>query len=392
MNKQQHNHAMNSTEKKMALSLALVYAFRMLGLFMMLPVLAYYAAGLEHSKPVYVGLAVGIYGLTQALLQMPFGAMSDKYGRKRIIYFGLTLFALGSLLAAFAQSIYVLIAARALQGAGAIAAVVMALAADLSRDSQRAKVMAIIGVAIGASFLFSLMLGPLLHGYIGVKGLFILAFLFACTSFVIVAKLVPNPKQYSEYRQLRRADLSKVAFDRDLLRLDLSILLLHAIITALFVLIPFQLVNNWQLSVSAHWQLYFPVMLTSVLLAAPFIIKASRSNNAFNWLYLAVFALSCVAALSILFIDHKIIFALSLLAFFVLFNLLEAVIPALVSSLATRQHNSKGAALGVFSSAQFLGAFLGAVSAGFLLDSASMNLVAYILIAVGAIWSLLLKK
>lgn len=384
-----NNLKLSRQERQSAISLALVYAFRMMGLFMLLPVLALYANDIVGGTPMLAGLAVGMYGLTQAVLQIPFGLLSDQFGRKPVIYGGLCLFALGSLLAALAGNVYMLIVARALQGAGAIAAAIMALAADLSRETQRAKVMGIIGASIGASFLLSLMLGPLLSSYIGVAGLFWLAFAFALIGIIMIAKLVPNPVKRADDRKVDWQSFKAALFEPQLLALNLSIFMLHALLTALFIWLPFVLVHDMALPKERHWQLYLPVMLASLLIAAPMIMQASKLLDA-SKLILTAIAVAVTLASSALWVYQLpwLMIAL-LLLFFVAFNLLESALPAQVSKTAADQ--VRGAALGVYSSSQFMGSFVGAMLAGVGLGKVLQGALSYAHLGVcvgcvGACW------
>ena len=222
---------MNAIERKTAISLALIYATRMLGLFMILPVFAIYAENLDQVTPLLVGVAIGVYGLTQALFQIPFGAWSDRVGRKPVIVIGLCIFLLGSIVAAASNSIYGVIIGRALQGMGAIASVIMALASDLTREEHRTKVMAIIGASIGASFMLALILGPILEGWFGVDGIFWLTALLAVLSIAILMLLIPTPMQTINHATLDRATFRTVISDVHLLRLDLGVFILHMVLT-----------------------------------------------------------------------------------------------------------------------------------------------------------------
>jgi len=381
---------MLASERRAALSLALVYVFRMLGLFMVLPVLALYADSLSEATPALLGLAVGAYGLTQAILQIPFGMLSDRIGRKPVIYFGLALFATGSVFAALSDNVYALIAARALQGAGAIAAAVMALASDLSRDSQRTKVMAIIGASIGASFLLSLVLGPLLSAWTGVTGLFWLTAGLAAISAGIILFAVPTPSVRSNDRRVASLALKQVLLDKRLMALNISVLLLHALLTAIFVSVPFVLRDLLGLAVAQHWWVYLPLMTVSLLLAAPLIMRVGKSIPVRMALSLSALLVVLAAALLIVGSVAVPLFLAALTIFFLAFNVLEASLPAQLSKLA--MGGQKGAALGVYSSSQFFGAFLGGVAGGVGAELLGATGLAAVVLGLGVLWAVLLHS
>lgn len=374
-------------ERKAALSLALVYMFRMMGLFMVLPVLALYADRLPGSTPQLLGLAVGVYGLTQAVLQVPFGILSDRVGRKPVILAGLLIFALGSVVAALADHVYGVIAGRALQGAGAVAAAIMALAADLSRDSQRTKVMAIIGASIGAAFLLSLMLGPALSSLIGVSGLFWLTVALAICGALVVGLVVPTPKVLHKQAGFSWGQLAGALRDRRLLALDLSIFALHGSLMAIFVVVPFQLRDMLELSDGEHWKIYLPVMLLALLIALPVIMRSGRSGSSGRVLKISVGLLG-VAVLGMALAQQWLSWLSALVVYFVAFNVLEASLPSLVSKLVPGSH--KGAALGVYSTSQFLGTFVGGAVGGWVYGSVGAAAVMYLGGAIVAVWLLLL--
>jgi MFS family permease len=348
-------------ERRAALSLASIYALRMLGLFMILPVFALYAEGLAGVTPTLVGLAIGIYGLTQAVLGIPVGALSDRIGRKPVIIGGLIIFALGSAIAAMADSIWGVIAGRAIQGAGAIAAVLMALAADLTRDEVRTRVMATIGVTIGLSFALSLILGPALDRWIGVPGIFWLIAVLAIAAIGVLAFGVPRePREH--VRAVAPGQLKAVLADTQLLRLDFGVLVLHMILTALFVALPHALRDHAGLVAQHHWYVYLPVMVLSMALMIPFVIVAEKKQQ-MKPVFVGAVAVACVAQLALVWGYASLpAVVITLLAFFTAFNILEATMPSLVSKICPPDR--KGAAMGAFSTAQFVGAFFGGALGG----------------------------
>jgi MFS family permease len=378
---------MSAPERRATISLAGIFFLRMLGLFMILPVFALYAESLERVTPLLIGLAIGIYGLTQAVLQIPFGMLSDRIGRKPVIIAGLLLFALGSLLAAWADDIVWIIVGRAIQGAGAIAAVVMALVADLTREEHRGKAMALIGFSIGISFMVAMIVGPILNHWIGVPGIFLLTALLAVGGIVAVVTLVPSPHELRFHRdtEVETARLSQILRDPQLLRLDFGVLVLHLILTASFVVIPLSLRDSG-LAPSLHWQVYLPVMSLAMLLAVPLIIiaeKYRRLKLIFN-LGIMLILLSLLALIPAH--QHFWGIVLLLLAFFLAFNLLEASLPSLVSKIAPAKN--KGTAMGVYSSSQFFGAFIGGLLGGWSYGQFGAAGVFALCAAIVALWQL----
>lgn len=366
-------------------SLALVYAFRMIGLFMILPVFSLYAQDYAGATPVLVGLAIGVYGLTQGLFQLPFGFLSDRVGRKKMIVLGLLLFCTGSVLAALATSIYAVIAGRALQGMGAIAAVVMALAADLTREEMRMRIMAVIGMSIGLAFMFSMIVGPILAGSVGISGIFWVTAGLAILSIVLILTITPTPDQQSFHRdaQLSVADLSRVVSNFDLLRLDFGVFVLHMILSATFVMFPLVLRDQLGIAVDDHWKTYLPVFVLSILFMMPMILTAEKKRK-MKLMFIVGISLVALSEFGLyLFHEYVWVFAM-LVLFFSGFNFLEASMPSLVAKIAPA--DMKGSAMGLFSSSQFLGAFSGGLVGGTMLAYDSSHPAFFELGFIALLW------
>ncbi|GLP97403.1 MFS transporter [Paraferrimonas sedimenticola] len=356
-------NGLSGLERKVAITLASVFGLRMMGLFMILPVFALYATHLEGITPFWVGVAIGAYGLTQAMLQIPMGVLSDRWGRKPVILLGLSIFALGSLVAANADTIYEVVIGRALQGMGAIASAVLALAADLTREQQRTKVMAIIGACIGLSFALSLLVGPVAAEQFGLDGLFLMTAAFAVGGMAVVAWFVPTPITKAPAGDTTPSPkrLLKMLKDPQLVRLDIGILILHLVLTAVFVALPLDLVDAG-LAKERHWQLYFPAFAAAFVLMVPLIIY-SMKRNASKQTFQFAMLLMITSLLIMGFLPHSLwALATALLLFFVGFNFLEASLPSLISKFCPT--GEKGSAMGVYSTSQFFGAFLGGMLGG----------------------------
>ncbi len=355
---------MTGSERRAALSLAGIFSLRMLGLFMIYPVFALWARRLPDATAFSIGLALGVYGLTQALFQIPLGFLSDRLGRKRIIAAGLLLFALGSVVAALSHSIDGIILGRLLQGAGAVGSAILALAADLTREQQRTKAMAVIGMTIGASFSLALVAGPILNRWIGVPGIFWLTAVLALLGIGVLYGLVPQPLVSSVHAEAEPvpALFKRVLTDRELLRLDFGIFVQHTILTASFLSVPFVLK---QAGVALHdqWFVYLPVLVVSVICMLPLIILAERGRM--KPVFLASVATLGVSQLLLLLGHGRLpVVIVALLVFFTAFNLLEASLPSLISRVAPSE--AKGTALGIYSSSQFFGIFVGGALGGWL--------------------------
>ena len=378
---------MTPIEKRVAASLSAIFASRMLGLFMVLPVFAVYAEELEGFSPTLAGLAIGIYGLTQAIFQIPLGMLSDRIGRKPVIIGGLLIFAAGSVVAAMADSITGVIVGRALQGAGAIASAVMALAADLTREEHRIKVMASIGMSIGLSFALALVFGPMLHGWFGVEGIFWITALLAIGGIFVARFWVPTPilSRFHRDAEVEIGWFRQALSDPELLRLDTGIFILHFILVSQFVVLPVILRDQLGFDLEHHWQLYLPVLFFAVLTMVPFIILAEKKRKLKQVLIGAIIVLS-ISQLGLPLVTNSLVgFAIMLWLFFSAFNLLEASMPSLVAKMAPAAH--KGTAMGAYSTSQFLGVFLGGLTGGTLSEFYGINGVASFNVMLLIVWA-----
>jgi MFS family permease len=377
---------LTASEKKAVFSLAGIYALRMMGLFMILPVFSLYADQLDGATPMLIGLAIGIYGLSQALLQIPYGMVSDRIGRKPVIITGLIIFACGSAIAAMSDSISGVIIGRALQGAGAIAATVMALTADLTREENRVAAMTTIGLSIGIAFSASLVLGPIFNNWIGVDGIFWLTAGLAVVGVGFVKWVVPNPVSSTFHRDAMTApeQIRSVIKNSQLLRLNFGVFILHMMLTATFVVVPLALRDFAALQPAKHWEVYLPVMLISLTMMVPFVIIAEKKRRLKQVFGAAIMILG-IAQVVFMLTDHflaGIIFSLFL--FFIAFNVLEATLPSLVAKICAP--DQKGTAMGMFSSSQFMGAFFGGVCGGWVHGQFGIQSVFGFCAALAVIW------
>jgi MFS family permease len=360
---------MTQRERRATLALASVFALRMLGLFLILPVFAIHARGLPGADATLVGVAVGIYGLTQGLLQIPFGVASDRWGRKPVIVFGLAVFALGSFVAAVATDLAWIIAGRALQGAGAVSAAVTAMIADSTRESHRTRAMALVGASIGGTFALSLVVAPMLYPLAGVRGLFALTGVLVVAAIAVVIWVVP-PVPTTVHEDAPAATWRGVLADAELIRLNVGIFVLHAVLMGVFVVLPPRLVELG-LPLAQHAWVYLATMLVSFALMLPPILAAERHGRV-RWLMTGSIALLLASVAALAFSAASLAWLLvSLLVFFVAFNILEAAVPSLASRVAPR--GAKGMALGVYNTSQSLGLFAGGPLAGWLLSHFGMR-------------------
>ncbi|ENO90629.1 MFS transporter [Thauera linaloolentis] len=374
---------MTPAERRAGMSLAAIFALRMLGLFLILPVFAVHAEGIPGGDNLtLVGLAIGAYGLTQACLQIAYGAASDRFGRKPVIVFGLVLFVVGSVVAALADGIHWVIAGRVLQGAGAISAAVTALAADLTRDQHRTKVMAMIGSSIGLVFALSMVAAPLLYAAIGMAGIFWLTAALACAAIGVVLWVVPEAPPVPRANGGRFIDVLR---DGQLMRLNFGVFALHLIQTTMWVMVPAGLVAGG-LPMPEHWKVYLPAVLLSFVVMVPAVIVAERRNLMKPVFNAAVCLLAVVQFGLWLFGEGLIPLALLLTMFFVAFNVLEATQPSWISRIAPAY--AKGTALGVYNTLQSLGLFLGGLLGGWLGQRFGPGAVSLVCGALALAWLL----
>lgn len=358
---------MNATELRASVSLASIYGLRMLGMFLILPIFAIYAEKLPGGENhLMIGLALGAYGLTQAIFQLPFGMASDRFGRKRVIYIGLLMFVVGSVVAGFAHDLVTVILGRSIQGAGAVSAAVTALVADLTREEHRTKAMAMIGATIGVTFAMSLILGPVLNQWIGVPGIFLMTAVLAALAILVVKFVVPDPvvSSFHSDAEAKAGKLKDVLRDTQLLRLNYGIFALHAAQMAMFVVVPFAIKQTSGMDENQHWMIYLPVLVLSFVLMVPAIIYGEKRAK-LKQVFVAAIATMLFAQLAFASsIQHFWGIVFSLGAYFVAFNVLEASLPSIITKIAPA--DSKGTAIGVYNTTQSLGVFVGGAVGGYL--------------------------
>lgn len=381
---------MSPFELRASISLASIYGLRMLGMFLILPIFSVYAETLPGGKNhLLIGLALGAYGLTQAIFQLPFGMASDRYGRKRMIYIGLLLFVLGSFIAAFANDLYMVIVGRAVQGAGAVSAAVTALVADLTREDQRTKAMAMIGGTIGVTFALSLILGPALNQWIGVSGIFFLTGVLATLAMLVIKYLVPDPhaSRFHSDAETSPNKLREVLANRQLLRLNFGIFALHAAQMAMFIVVPLAIMQTSGLSVNDHWKIYLPIMALSFVLMVPAIIYGEKRAK-LKQVFVGAIAVMLVAQLMFATsISHFWGIVASLSFYFIAFNVLEASLPSIISKIAPAA--AKGTAMGVYNTSQSFGIFVGGALGGYLSHYHGFSAVFIFCSVLMAMWLLM---
>ena len=376
---------MSSAERFFALKISLVMAIRMLGLFMLFPVMSVYAGDYESATPFLVGMAIGIYGLTQAIFQIPFGYLSDRFGRKPILLIGLLVFLLGSIMAANTSNIIIVVIGRAFQGGGAISAVLMAFLADSVSEENRAKANAFVGFQIGVAFMLSLLIGPIISSRVGLSGLFWVIAILSLIAMLIVLSL-KQTKSITYYKLSIEA--FKETFTKELLALDFSIFSLHLILAAGFIVMPLLIMENQIVSMLDNWQLYLPAVLLSFLGMIPLIIISEKFKKT---KYILLISILLLISSQIIFFSLNLnfkVFLITLTIFFVAFNTVEALLPSLLSRTASA--SKRGLAMGIFSTSQFLGTFIGGAIGGFIYDIYNLNSVFLFTIFVAIIWWLLI--
>lgn len=378
---------MNALERRSTFALSSIFALRMLGLFMIIPVFAVAGQSYQYATPALIGLAVGVYGLTQALLQIPFSLLADRFNRKPLVILGLLLFALGGAIAAMSETIYGVIIGRAIAGAGAVSAVVMALLADVTREEQRTKAMAIMGMSIGLSFVVAFSLGPWLTHLVGISGLFWVTTLMGLIAIVMLSLVPKVTRHHRNFQQGYLPQLKQVIQMADLNRLHVSVFSLHLLLTSMFLYVPSQLIEYAQIPLAKHGWVYLPLLLISLFFAFPSIIIAEKYRK-MRGIFLSAIAGIILGLFILIFgYESKYLLLAGLGIFFIAFNVMEALLPSWLSKSAPLQ--SKATAMGVNASAQFLGAFCGGILGGQLIMLQNTALGWSVLTVIAILWLLI---
>ena len=375
---------MNALERRSTFALSSIFALRMLGLFMIIPVFAVAGQSYQYATPALLGLAVGVYGLSQALLQIPFSLLADRFSRKPLIIFGLLLFALGGAVAAMSETIYGVIIGRAIAGAGAVSAVVMALLADVTREENRTKAMATMGMSIGVSFVVAFSLGPWLTTLVGISGLFWVTTIMGLLAMLMLFMVPKTTRHHQNFKHGYVKQLKQVLKMGDLNRLHVSVFSLHLLLTAMFIYVPSQLIGYAGIPLSKHGIVYLPLLLVSLFFAFPSIILAEKYRKMRGIFLVAITGIITGLLILIFGYESKYILLTGLGLFFIAFNVMEALLPSWISKVAPIE--SKATAMGVNASAQFLGAFFGGTLGGQLLLLHNTTMGWSILSAIAIIW------
>ena len=370
------------SERRVILGISFISVTRMLGLFLLLPVLAPYAKGLEGSSPFLVGMAVGIYGLAQAIFQIPFGHLSDKHGRKLLISIGLIIYALGSFMGGLANNIFFLIIARLIQGAGAISSTAVALAADLTKEETRTKAFAFIGSSIGLTFGLSLTLSPLIGGRLGVPFLFFLTAVLSILSLIYLIFKIPEPKKHESEIEPSLKNIKILLKNKNLLLLYLSTFLERIILVGMFIIVPIELIERFHIQKADHWKIYLPAILISIAIMVPLTIFAEKRKKLKEVTILGILVFS-FSSLIYLYEKSSTSLILTTFIFLIGFHILEPILPSLLSRFSPQ--SIRGLSTGVFNTTQFVGAFTGSMMGGLALKY-GVNTLLILNISIGAIW------
>lgn len=381
-----HSEKMTSLEQRAIVSLSSIMGLRMIGLFMVLPVFSLYANQLPGATPTLIGLSMGIYGLSQALFQIPFGTLSDRYGRKPVIIIGLIIFAIGSLIAGLAHSISLMIIGRALQGIGAVGSTILALMADLTRENQRTKAMAIAGISIGFSFSIAMFIGPVLTQWMPVNGLFFIAMTLGLAGIIVLVTCVPTPRAIHWHRDTEPELKSflKLLVNPELAKLNSGIFILHAIFTASFVVIPISLKQFMGFAASSQWEIYLPTLLAAFIISLFCIGMAERKQQLKPYFIGGIATLALAELLLWIAPTSLLLTIIGICLFFAGFSLLESFLPSLISRTAPAAR--KGSALGIYSCSQFLGIFVGGVLGGWIYGKSGFSGVYILCVILALIW------
>ena len=371
----------SALEKKSISIITLMYFFRMLGAFMIFPVLSVYADSYDYSTPFLIGVTLGIYGLTNAIMQIPFGLLSDRYGRKSIIFIGLLVFLLGSLICAYTNNIYYLVLGRALQGAGAISGVLMALLSDSTSEKNRTISMAIVGVAIGAAFFSAFIIGPLITKYFDLSGLFFLIIILTAFSLFITALI---PKAAKRSKSQFSYDLTELLLDRKLNRFFFDILVLHTILTSIFIAIPVMMSEMYSITVDDFPQLYSSIFILSLVITLPLL--GVERNKPILIRNVSILLLTLSLVFSYIFFDTSLILiTLALICYIGSFSVLEAVIPSALSK--NTNIDNRGLTMSIYTSFQFFGTFLGGFIGGYLYDTYGLSGIFFFTAVISVVWT-----
>ncbi|MEJ1992325.1 MAG: MFS transporter [Maritimibacter sp.] len=385
MSRQTNDTSLTRQEIRSTSSIAVIYMTRLLGLFMIYPVFSHFAGDLAGATPSTIGFALGAYGLTQGILQIPFGLMSDKFGRRRMVVIGLAIFALGSIIAAASTSIWGVVIGRAIQGAGAVGSVLLASVADVTRSETRARAMAIVGVSIGFSFMVAVVLGPLVAVVAGLSGIFWLTAGLAVIGLIIAARVIPTRETHDAGVGITRSALRQLISDPRLLELDFAIFTLHATMTALFLTVPAIVSNTFGLTGGSDWMFFLPVLALAAILMVPFVIVAEKQGRVSQIRLLATGLIALSELILLTFAGSAIGVALALVVFFTAFTILESLLPSALTKVAPPA--IKGTASGIYSSAQFIGIFLGGTVGGIAMQEGGPSAVIMLVRTLTLIWA-----